>query len=111
MSDWLKNLKEGDFVFIHYRFCSSLRKVEKITPAGNIKVGGVLFNSNAHERGGDVWDRGYLSEATPEAVKSFREEIVIKKALKLMKETKRITFEQANKIIEVLDCTETKVSE
>ncbi|MEE1505260.1 MAG: hypothetical protein UGF89_13585 [Acutalibacteraceae bacterium] len=104
MVEWIKNLKEGDLVFINFRYSTQLKKVEKITPAGNIKVNGLLFNSNGNGRGGSTWDKGYLSEATPEAIKDFREKATIKKALKLMSETKNITLEQATKIIEVLEC-------
>lgn len=105
MRDWIKNLKIGDLVFVNHRVYSSLQKVEAITPAGNIKVNGILFNQNGSERGGDRWDRFYLSEATPEKLKTFRETMTVKKAFRLMKETKKITLEQANKIIELLDCT------
>lgn len=103
MSDWIENLKVGDYVFVSWRMGTSLRKVQKITPKGNIKVNGIMFNKNGSERGGDVWSNRYLSEATPEAIKSFRDEITIKKAIKLMREIKTITLEQANKIIELLD--------
>ena len=111
MNDWIKNLKVGDYVFMSWRMGTSLRKVEKITPKGNIKVDGVLFNKDGSERGGDVWNKCYLSEATPEAIKSFREELAIKKAIKLMREIKSITIEQANKIIEVLEYKSEMVGE
>ena len=103
MNNWLENLKVGDYVFVSWSMGTSLRKVEKITPKGNIKVNGIILNKNGSERGGDVWSKCYLSEATPEAIKSFQEEITIKKAIKLMREIKSITIEQANKIIELLD--------
>ena len=38
MSNWIENLKVGDYVFVSWRMGTSLRKVEKITPKGNIKV-------------------------------------------------------------------------
>ena len=103
MKDWIENLKVGDYVFVGWRMGTSLRKVEKITPKGNIKVNGIMFNKNGLERGGDVWDKCYLHEATPEAIKEFQNEITVKKAIKLMREIKSITIEQANKIIELLD--------
>ena len=104
MSNWIENLKVGDYVFVSCRMGTSLRKVEAITPKGNIKVNGMIFNKNGSERGGDVWSKCYLSEATSEEIKSFREELTIKKAIKLMREIKTINIEQANKIIELL-CT------
>lgn len=103
MKNWIENLKVGDLVFVNWRMGTSLRKVEKITPKGNIKVNGIMFNKNGFERGGDVWSKCYLSEATPEEIKSFQEEITIKNAIKLMRGIKTITLEQANKIIELLD--------
>ena len=103
MSNWIENLKVGDYVFVSWRMGTSLRKVEAITQKGNIKVNGMIFNKNGSERGGDVWSKCYLNEVTPEAIKSFREELTIKKAIKLMREIKSITIEQANKIIELLD--------
>ena len=103
MAEWIQNLKVGDKVFVCFRMGKSLRTVDKITPKGYIKVGGSLYNTNGSERNSDVWSRCYLSEATPEAIKRFREELAIKRAIKLMRETKTITLEQANKIIELLE--------
>lgn len=103
MSNWIEKLKVGDLVFVNGRFNTALQKVEKITPAGNIKVNGVLFNSKGYERTSDKWNIRNLSQATPEAIKSYSEKLTIKKAFKLMQETKKITLEQANKIIELLD--------
>ena len=103
MYEWIKNLKVGDKVFVCWRMGQSLREVEKITPKGNIKVGGTLFNANGSERGGDVWSKSYLAEATPEAINSFKEKLIIQKAKKLMSATKELTLEQANKIIDILE--------
>lgn len=103
MYEWLKNLKAGDKVFVHWRMGRMLRIVEKITPKGYIKVGGSLYNTDGSERNSDVWSKCYLSEATPEKIKSFEETLTIKKAIKLMTATKEITLEQANKIIELLE--------
>ena len=109
MAKWIENLKVGDYVFMSWRMGTSLRKVQKITPKGNIKVNGILFNRDGSERGGDIWSKCYLSEATPEAIKSFREDLTIKKALIIMHEAKSITIEQAEKIIYLLELpTETK---
>lgn len=103
MKEWIKNLKVGDKVFVCWRMGRSLRTVEKITPKGNIRVGGTLFNSDGSERGGDVWSRSFLAEATLDAIKSFNEKLIIQKAKKLMASTKEITLEQANKIIDILE--------
>ncbi len=102
MNKWIKNLKAGDIVFIDSRYGRSLRTVEKITTAGNIKVNGIWFNSSGSEKGGDVWNKCHLSEATEEELKSFRENVVIKKALKIMRDTKEIDYQKAIKIIQLL---------
>jgi hypothetical protein len=80
-----------------------LKKVEKITPKGYIKVGGILFNKDGSERGGDVWNKYFISEATPERIKEFQEKLIINKAIKIMRAKTEITLEQAYKIIELLD--------
>lgn len=102
MANWIENLKVGDKVFIEYRYCRSLRTVEKNTAAGNIKVNGIWFNSNGREKGGDAWNKCYLSEATEEEIIRFQQNVVIQNALKLMSETKKINYEQATKIIQLL---------
>lgn len=103
MNEWIKNLKVGDKVFVCWRMGRSLRSVEKITPKGYIKIGGSLYNTDGSERNSDVWSRCHLSEATPEAIKLFGEQLTIKRAMQLMQSTKEITLEQANKIIELLE--------
>lgn len=102
MANWIDNLQVGDKVFIELRYGRSLRTVEKITSAGNIKVNGIWFNSNGREKGGDTWNKCYLAEATEEEIIGFQQKVVIKKALRLMKETKQISYEQAIKIIQFL---------
>lgn len=103
MNSWLQNLKVGDKVFVVCRTGTYLRTVDKITPKGNIKVNGIMFNSNGTERGGDLWNRCSLSEATPEELKIFNEKLIIKKALTLMHNTAKITLEQAHTIIKLLE--------
>lgn len=68
-----------------------------------IKVNGSIYNKNGTERNSDMWSRCFLSEVTPEKIKSFCEKSTIKKATKLMRETKSVTLEQAMKIIDLLD--------
>jgi hypothetical protein len=103
MKNWIENLKVGDYVFVRCRLGQSLEKVEKITPKGYIKVRTTLFNKDGSERGGDVWNKYFISEATPERIKVFQEKQIINKAISIMRSKTEITLEQANKIIELLD--------
>lgn len=103
MYKWIENLKVGDLVFVRYRLGQSLKKVEKITPKGYIKVGGTLFDKSGTECGGNIWNKEFISEATPEKIKSFQEKLIINKAIKIMRSKAEITLEQAYKIIELFD--------
>lgn len=108
MNDWIKDLKVGDKVIISNVYATRIGVVEKITPAGNIKANRVLFNPNGRERGGDIWACSHLRRATPEAIKKIEDQEIINKAIKLMRETKNITVEQAKNIIFLLDRDERK---
>jgi hypothetical protein len=102
MNEFLKKLKAGDLVAVSGRSFTAIRKVEKITPSGLIKVNGVLFDKNGCKRGCDTWSRTYLIEATPELIEKTRRSNAISTAYNLMRNAKNITFEQAKKIIEIL---------
>lgn len=102
MNEWIKNLKVGDLVVVSSRTFAAVRKVEKITPSGLIKVNGILYNNNGCERGGDICSRNYLREATPELIDEIRIKSTIRKAYNLMQSAKNITFEQATEIIKIL---------
>lgn len=102
MTDWIKDLKVGDKVIISHRLGKCVATVEKITPAGNIKANGTLFLPSGMERGGNMWDRSFLSKATPEEVERIVVQNTISKAIKLMRQTSNITLEQAKSIIVLL---------
>jgi hypothetical protein len=85
---WIKALKVGDQVAIDIGRYGQTRhvivNVEGITPAGNIKAYGCVFNSdNGWQRGGDKWHPYYLKEASAElrakiAEKAERSELIDK---------------------------------
>lgn len=102
MKEWIKDLKVGDKVVFCSRFIESVEKVEKITPAGNIKVRNVLFNPNGFERGGNVWDVAFLREPTPDLIERITHKNIIAKAMNLLRTTSNITLEQAKAIIVLL---------
>lgn len=102
MSEWIKNLKVGDTVLVSTRYDLVIRQVDRITKAGNIGVGGMLFNPNGIERNGNTWSKASLHEATPELLAEIRAKQIIRKAHRLMTDTKSINLEQAIAIIKIL---------
>lgn len=92
---WLKDLKEGDDVFV----CSNngrlfLRKVLAITPTGMIKVSQTnvlgeatsdLFGPNGYLKGTDKWSFVTLQQATEEKINEFRAESLQKKTIHQIK--------------------------
>ena len=109
MKNWIENLKVGDQVIVHTNMGRVIRTVEKITPAGNIKLNnGTLFNKDGTERGRSTWNTTYLGEATPEVVKEIKEKhfiICVKKQLKEFLK-KDLTIEQARALFQLIKETE-----
>ena len=105
MKNWIENLKAGDQVIVHTNMGRVIRQVEKITPAGNIKLNnGTIFNKDGRERGGNDWNVTYLGEATPEIVKEIKEKhfiICVKKQLKEFLK-KDLTIEQAQALFQII---------
>ena len=105
MKNWIENLKAGDQVIVHTNMGRVIRQVEKITPAGNIKLNnGTIFNKDGRERGGNDWNATYLGEATPEIVKEIKEKhfiICVKKQLKEFLK-KDLTIEQAQALFQII---------
>ncbi len=98
---WLDNLKEGDTVIVSTCFRKCIRKVDKITPTGKIRVGNFLF-TDGRCKSGDVWHYTTLEEPTEEKLREIREESTINKALAEMQVAKDITYEQARAILDIL---------
>ena len=103
-NEWIKNLKPGDKVIIKYNGTSQVVTVEKITPAGNIKAGGVLFNKLGVERNSDFYhySKLFLAEATPDAIKQCEDEQLVQKAKRLVDENV-FSVEKAKIIISMLE--------
>lgn len=53
MSDWLKNLKSGDKVFVSGNYGKSLEIVQKITPTGRIVVNNIQYINGVNQS--DMW--------------------------------------------------------
>jgi DNA-binding Xre family transcriptional regulator len=98
--------KVGDTVFVYGRFKSiTIATVDKITAAGNIKVGNILFKPNGFERTSDTYNFSWIMPATPEQIKRYHENSYISKVKKfaiaaLNEDT--ITIDQAEKLCEIL---------
>ena len=99
--DWLKELKKGDYVFIESRNGKSLQKVQRITPTGRIVVNNIQFINGANRS--DIWNILSLSEATEEKIASYRKSIFLRKVCIALNKLDKITYEQAQKINEILN--------
>lgn len=99
----MEEFKVGDRVFVYYAHGATLSEVEKITPAGNIKVNGVMFNKYGQQRGGDVWYGASIAKASEEDITKFKRNVFIKKTLKELHLLKEISYEQAVKIHDILN--------
>lgn len=102
----LENIKEGDEVVVYGGWQKRIRKVEKITPSGLIKVGGNFYYDSGSQRGGDVWSKTSILLATPELKKQIEEETAIRKASNILTSYAVRDYETAVKIIELLGSEE-----
>lgn len=101
----LKDLKVGDYVLVCYNSSKRIKKIEKITPKGFIKVDGTLYNQNGDERGGNVWFLSHIKPATKEEVKAYlkqeKEQKYIRQVISYINSIP-MTFEQATRIADIL---------
>ena len=97
-----ENLKAGDKVFVWYSGGCRLDVVDKITPKGFIKVSGTLFTKDGLERGGSGWYHTSIEPATEERIAKYNREKLIRATIKRMRETPKISYEQAVQINEIL---------
>lgn len=109
--EWLKQLKPGDEVVCCYNrhfggISENIRKVDKITPKGFIKVGDVLFNPDTGYARGDYCCSIY--KPTEEIKARIYEIMVIKKARLLLGALKNtdMTYDKAVEIIKIFSDTE-----
>lgn len=101
------NVKAGDKVIYIHRRQESIATVKKVTPTGRVKIdlSDRQFNKYGDAMGsGDIWGSPYIRKATPEDIKRIEQKRVILKAYDLCHtvETKKISYEKALKIIEIL---------
>lgn len=95
-------------VIISTKYRDTVHTVDKVTPTGRIKIENIYYNKYSIEMGGGTWRWSSLHEATPEALNEIAKTQTIKKALWLVRNVSDITFEQAVKLIDVLEDKEVK---
>ncbi len=101
--EWIKTLKPGDEVICktwRRAFHSAVTKVEKITPAGFVKVDGNLYEPKTGKRRGGG---GEIIKATKEARFEIHKAATILKAKRILSEAanKDLTYERALAIIKI----------
>lgn len=105
------NVKVGDRVISCYirGFTPFVGTVVKITEKrkdivvdyGRFKE---TYSSDGWEKGSDKWfNRSYIKVLTPEIEEQLREDEIIRKCRDAFKEKKDLTFEQAEKILKILE--------
>lgn len=98
--DWLKNLKQGDYVFINGRSGKRLTTVQRITPTGRVVVDNIQFVGGVNRSNG--WNIIVLEEATEEAVIKYKAVQFIR-AVKMAMNNTKMTYAQAKEIDKILN--------
>lgn len=104
MSNWIEKLKVGDQVVVSTNMGRVLRTVDKITPAGNIKLNnGTLYNKDGSQRGNNGWYSNSLEEATPEVIQEIKKAHFIVYARKKIKESlNNLNVDQLREILKII---------
>lgn len=104
MSYWTEKLKVGDEVVLSHRAYLTLKTVDYITPAGNIKVNGMIFNKDGTQRTSDVWAACHILEATPELKNEIYETKLIAYTKQELKKILKmdLTVEQSKVLLKAL---------
>ena len=97
------DFKVGDLVVVSSRWSEKVLKVEKITPTGRVKVGGLYYTTSGSQIGGDTWDRGYIVPATEEMIDNIEKKRYMNLTLKRMHDFKQgLSHEDALAINKIL---------
>lgn len=102
--EWIKNLKAGDMVIVvrgnYYGRSMDVSTVEKITPSGLIKVGGILYKQDGLARGEWTYK---LEEETEEVILKIKRSEKIQECFDLMRRIQKLSYKQAVAILNVLE--------
>lgn len=101
MSNWIKELKAGDKVFVSSRSGTTLETVQRITPTGRVVVNNIQFIDGTNKS--NMWNIFVLEEATEEKIKEYKIRGFIRRVFYELKQKKTMTYAQAKKINEILD--------
>lgn len=102
-NEWIEKLKVGDKVIVnHCGFEDTMNVcvVDRITPKGFLSIAGNLYKRNGMSRGSSC---SFISKADEENILEIEQRIVVNKCFKMIGKRRKITFEQAEKIIEILE--------
>jgi hypothetical protein len=98
------NVKTGDEVLVSSRWRKEIVTVTNVTPKGFIRTSdGGYYDSYGRIKSSDPWDGSSISILTEEMRKSFLEEKYIRATLVMLNDLKRLTYEQAVQIREILN--------
>lgn len=98
------DLKAGDKVLVLACYHKYVSVVEKITPAGNIRLkDGGLYTPDGTLKTKDAWNNSHIQPLTPELEESLRRDMYVSKTLTIMQETSNITYAQAVEIRRILE--------
>lgn len=101
MSNWIKELKAGDKVFVSSRSGTTLETVQRITPTERVVVNNIQFIDGTNKS--NMWNIFVLEEATEEKIKEYKIREFIRRVFYELKQKKSMTYAQAKKINEILD--------
>lgn len=106
-NEWLNDLKVGDKVFVITEQYGSrsraLKKVEKITPTKQIVINNIHYKNGFAPRGGTwITTTMYLEQATIARLNDYYNLIYAQKVLAKIKNVNAITYEQAQKIMDIM---------
>ena len=101
MSNWIKELKAGDKVFVNSRSGMTLETIQRITSTGRIVVNNIQFIDGINKS--NMWNIFVLKEATEEKIKEYKIREFIRGVFNELRQKKSMTYAQAKKINEILD--------
>lgn len=98
------DVKIGDEVLMESRWNKSIVTVTNVTPKGFIRTSNNgYFDSNGREKTNDPWSTSHICILTDEIRKVLYEEKFINETLRIMNDMRKISYEKAVQIREILD--------